>query len=102
MTANSRANSFSTLFSSVSIWARSAFRVIGRVALGGLAIVAAGIVALAMAVLGLLIALAALILRFTRGDAPLRNYSRRRDDPKGQEEGVILEARQTGQGWTVK
>lgn len=82
---------------------RSIFRLIGRVALGGLAIVAAGIVAAAMTVLGLLIAIAAVIFRFT-GSAERARKTDRRDgsEQAAGEPGIVLEARKTGQGWTVE
>ena len=102
MTANSSANTLTSLLSALSNSMRSTYRLIGRVALGGLAIIAAGTVAMAMAFLGLLIALAAVILRFTRGAGPsVKNRTGRRatDTADG---GVILEARKTGQGWTVE
>ena len=101
MTANRSANSFTSLISSFGNWLRSASRVGGRIALGALAIMAAGIVALAMTVLGVLIALAALIMRLTRGGVSPRQRqdAREQQSPDG---GVILEARKTGQGWTVE
>lgn len=101
MTANRSANSFASLISNIGNWVRSAFRVGGRIALGGLAIMAAGIVALAMAVLGVLIALAALIMRLTRGGASPHQRHTPHAQPN-QDDGVILEARKTGQGWTVE
>jgi len=55
-------------------------------------------------VIGVLIALAALIFRMTRGQTQQTVHSRARNDakPAHNDDGVILEARQTGQGWTVE
>ena len=102
MTANSSAKSINSLFSSVGEWLQSIFRLGGRLALGGLAIIAAGIVAMAMAFLGVLIALAALIMRFTRGSAMTAGQRRQSHAEQNGEDGLILEARKTGEGWTVE
>jgi len=103
MTANGTAKTPAGILTAIMAWFQSALRVIGRIALGGLALLAAGILAIAMAVIGVLITLAALIFRVTKG-AP----HKARRAPAGQagqaspDGGVILEARKTGQGWTVE
>jgi len=102
MTANSSAKSINSLFSSVGKWLRSAYRLGGRLALGGLAIVAAAIVAMAMTVLGVLIALAALILRYTRGGTISSNQRQKAHAHQSDDAGVVLEAHKTGEGWTVE
>ena len=97
-----RQNSFSVLFTRVANIARSVYRFAGRVVLGGLALIAAGIVALAMTIIGVLIAIAALISRMTRGAvSPVRPRAYSGASPKS-EDGVVLEARKTGHGWTVE
>jgi len=102
MTANSSANSITSIFSNIGEWVRSVFRLGGRLALGGLAILAAGIVAMAMAFLGVLIAMAALIMRFTRGGSKPRRQTQETHTRQHSDDGVILEARKTGEGWTVE
>ncbi len=103
MTANSSANSLTSLLTSLGNWMQSAYRFIGRIALGGLAIIAAGIVALTMTFLGVLIALAALIMRLTRGGGVSAQQKQSgQSQPEHAEGGVILEARKTGEGWTVE
>ena len=102
MTANSSAKSINSLFSSIGEWLRSAYRLGGRLALGGLAIVAAAIVAMAMTVLGVLIALAALIMRLTRGGTVSKRQTQRAHARQSEDGGVILEAHKTGEGWTVE
>ena len=102
MTAHSSANSVMSIFSNIGEWLRSVFRLGGRLALGGLAILAAGIVAMAMAFLGVLIAIAALIMRFTRGGSQARRQAREAHTRQDSDDGVILEARKTGEGWTVE
>lgn len=99
MTANSAGNPSNPL-APILAALKSAGRLIARVALGGLALVAAGIVAMAAALLGLLIALAALIFRFS----PKRTVSGRqyRARPSSTEDGIVLEAHKSGQGWTVE
>lgn len=102
MTASSNLKSGYNLLNSGIYWLRSAFNLIGRIALGALVIFAAGIVAMAMAALGVLIALAALISRVSRpGAARPATHSYRASEASG-EAGIILEARQTGKGWTVE
>ena len=103
MTANSSANTFTSFLTSLGNGLRSAYRLIGRIALGGLAIIAAGIVALTMTFLGVLIALAALIMRLTRGvGASPQQKQPGQSHQESAEGGVILEARKTGEGWTVE
>jgi len=64
---------------------------------------AAGILAMAMAVIGVLIAMAALILRFTKGGPQKAKQAQTgHSDQTGSDDGIILEARKTGQGWTVE
>ena len=92
------------MLTSVGNGLRSAYRFAGRLALGGLAIIAAGIVAMAMAFLGVLIALAALILRLTRGGnfSAHQKAAKKPSQKETAQGGVILEARKTGEGWTVE
>lgn len=97
MTANGSANPSNNTFASLLEALRTGTRFMARVALGGLAIIAAGIVALAMAGLGVLIAMAALIFRLTHRAPKAANKA-----PGDADGTVTLEARQTGQGWTVE
>lgn len=77
-------------------------RVVSKFALGGLALIAAGVVALTMAVLGLLIAMAALIFRLSaRKDKSYGSGTAHHDSESGDRP-VTLEARRTGRGWTVE
>ncbi|MEO0883875.1 MAG: hypothetical protein AAFY34_14260 [Pseudomonadota bacterium] len=100
MTANGTAGPAPILFANLIAFLQRGWRLMGRLMLGGLFIIGAGIVALATAVLGLLIAFAAIILRFTRaGEATFRR--RRRSQSTG-ETGFTLEARRTARGWTVE
>ena len=103
MTANGTAKTPGGFLTALTAWFQSVLRVIGRIALGGLALLAAGILALAMTVIGVLIAMAALIFRFTKGGPQkARQAQARSADQAGADDGVILEARKTGQGWTVE
>lgn len=110
MTANGTAKTPSDFMAAILAWFQPFFRLMGRIALGGLALVVAGILATTMALVGLLIAMAALIFRMTRGRARRATYQARTPGGKarnagletGDSDGVILEARQTGHGWTVE
>lgn len=99
MTANSAGNSSNPL-APILAALKAAGRIVARIALGGLALVAAGIVAMAAALLGLLIAVAALIFRFS----PKRTVSGRQYSPRSSatDDGIVLEAHKSGQGWTVE
>lgn len=99
MTANS-AGSPDTMFESLIAAFRHALRLISKLAIGGLAIIAAGVVALTAAFLGLLIALAAVIFRFSPRRPKVKvTRGRGQETADGS---IVLEARQTGQGWTVE
>lgn len=103
MTANGTAKTPAGVLTALVAWFQSALRVIGRIALGGLALLAAGILAVAMTVIGVLIAMAALIFRVTKGGPQkARQAGARPADQAGPDGGVILEARKTGEGWTVE
>lgn len=107
MTANGTAKTPPGILTAIVAWFQTALRLLGRIALGGLALVVAGIIASAMALIGLLIAMAALIFRFTKSGQrhaprPSQSHNANRQKGTNPEEGVILEARQTGQGWTVE
>ena len=103
MTANGTAKTPAGFLTAIVAWFQTALRVIGRIALGGLALLAAGILAMAMAVIGVLIAMAALIFRATKGGPQKPKQAQSRPaDQVGPDGGVILEARKTGQGWTVE
>ena len=99
MTANS-AGSPHSMFDSLIAAFRHALRLISKLAIGGLAIIAAGVVALTAAFLGLLIALAAVIFRFSPRRSKMKVTRERGHD--ASDASIVLEARQTGQGWTVE
>jgi len=104
MTANGTAGGSMNPMASLTALLYKTGRLIRRVMLGGIFLVAAGIVALATAFLGILVAIAALMLRFSgRGPVSAKRgptaSGSQRDD---QSEPVTLEARQTGEGWTVE
>ncbi|MEM9667646.1 MAG: hypothetical protein AAF950_01870 [Pseudomonadota bacterium] len=100
MTANGTAGPAPIFLSSVATFLQRGWRLVGRLLLGGLFIVGAGVVALATALLGLLIACAALVFRFTRGGEALRR--RAKASRKSGVDDFTLEARQTARGWTVE
>lgn len=104
MTASGYTKTASGLPLTVGYWLRSVVNLIGRLVLAALVISAAGIVALAMTGLGVLIALAALITRYTRGNGfryRSAGHAPQAHEPSG-EGGIILEAHKTGRGWTVE
>ena len=100
MTANGTAGGSMNLMGSVLALLHRAGRLIRQIMLGGLFVVAAGIVAVATAFLGVLVTIAALTLRFSgrKPAAARQNQSSRNTDASP----VTLEARQTGEGWTVE
>lgn len=105
MTAHGTAGPLPDFLASLSLAMRRGWRLIGRLLIGGLFILGAGILALATAVLGLLIAVAAIILRYTRGgDRSFRRTTKHASssDQTGQEDGFTLDARPTAKGWTVE
>lgn len=80
-------------------------RVFRRILLGGLFVIAAGVVAVATTFLGVLVAVAALMLRIRVGSqAPAGGDAKGSSETGGKSGsvGVTLEARQTGEGWTVE
>ena len=100
MTANGTAGGSMNLMGGVLALLHRAGRLIRQVLLGGLFIVAAGIVALATTFLGVLVAIAALIFRFS-GRKPAAAGSAH-STQSADSSPVTLEARQTGEGWTVE
>jgi|GEM_PF-2418314 len=104
MTANGTAGGSMSPMTSLLAVLYKAGRLVRRILLGGLFVVAAGIVAVATTILGVLVAIAALMLRFrlqrTGGNA---NPSATSEHSGASETAsVTLEARQTGEGWTVE
>lgn len=97
-----RQRPYSNLLGRITDGLRSIYRFAGRIILGGIALVAAGIVALAMTFIGVLIAIAAVISRLMRGTARPVRARAGQSRPTQNEDGVILEARKTGHGWTVE
>jgi len=98
-----RRTPYSSLLGRVTDLLKAIYRFAGRIVLGGVALLAAGIVALTMAVLGVLITIAAIIARLTKGPvAPVRAHAYSKQSPQAGEEGVILDARNTDHGWTVE
>lgn len=102
MMVTQRHTPFSNLFDRITDGLRSIYRFAGRIVLGGLALVAASIVALAMTFIGVLIAIAALVSRLMRGTARPVQARAEQSRQTQNEDGVILEARKTGHGWTVE
>lgn len=97
MTANASARFTDNILARLSDGIQAGLRLAARIILGGLFIVAAGIVALATAGLGLLIAFAAIIMRLTRARQPASDRS-----ASGETDGFVLEARRSARGWTVE
>ena len=103
MTANGTAGGSMTPLAGLLALLNKAGVLCRRIFLGGLFIVAAGIVAVATTFLGVILAIAAVLLRFSgrrgRMASPAGSAS-----AKGAETSnpVTLEARQTGEGWTVE
>lgn len=100
MTANGTAGPAPIMFANLAAFLQRSWRFMGRLMIGGLIIVGAGIVALATAILGLLIAFAAVIIRFTSRGEPVFRRSNRTSS--AQENDFTLEARRTARGWTVE
>ncbi|MEO9969317.1 MAG: hypothetical protein ABJG15_05730 [Hyphomonadaceae bacterium] len=100
MTANGTAGGSMNLIGGVLALLHKAGRLIRQIMLGGLFVVAAGIVAVATAFLGVLVASAALTLRFS-GRKPVAAGKSQSAQSAGSSP-VTLEARQTGEGWTVE
>ena len=97
-----RQTPYSNILGRVADVFRSIYRFAGRLVLGGLALIAAGIVALAMTFVGVLIAIAAVISRLTRGTGGSARARANRAATPETDDVVILEARKTGHGWTVE
>ncbi|MEL7129797.1 MAG: hypothetical protein AAGK23_09635 [Pseudomonadota bacterium] len=102
MTANGTAGQSPVFFSNLIDAIRQGGRLMARLLLGGVLVLAAGIVALATTVLGLLIAMAALIFRFTQNRPSMGSRSGSADTARTQSQPITLEARQTARGWTVE
>lgn len=103
MTANGTAGGSMSPMTSLLAVLYKAGRLVRRILLGGLFVLAAGIVAIATAILGVLVAIAALMLRIRmqRNGAQSGPHTTR-EDGTTQPPSVTLEARQTGEGWTVE
>lgn len=104
MTANGTAGGSMNPMESVLALLYKAGRLIRQVMLGGLFVVAAGVVAVATAFLGVLVTIAALVFRFSgrRPMSPKGAAGNARKNQDAQSAPVTLEARQTGEGWTVE
>ncbi|MEM6411789.1 MAG: hypothetical protein AAF683_09670 [Pseudomonadota bacterium] len=100
MTANGTAGPAPVFISNLVAFLQRGWRLMGRLMIGGLFILGAGVVALATAFLGLLIAFAAIIIRYTRVKDGLFRQSRETKSRKG--DSFTLEARRTAHGWTVE
>ena len=76
---------------------RAGIEVFLKVIMGGMVVVAAGILAVAIAMTGMILAAVAVIYRMVSGKpAPAKAQ------PVNNGDGVILEARRTAHGWTVE
>lgn len=76
---------------------RAGLAMILKVVMGGMVVVAAGILAVAIAMTGMILASVAVIYRMVAGKpAPTKVH------PVNDGEGVILEAKRTAHGWTVE
>ena len=76
-------------------------RVIALIAafvIGALVLMAAGVLAIATAIVGVIIAFVAMLLRFGAYRGPRGRASR---EAASDEDGVVLDARRTARGWTV-
>ncbi|MEL7482560.1 MAG: hypothetical protein AAGJ29_13485 [Pseudomonadota bacterium] len=102
MTANGTANTAFDPISAIGAGVYRGWRLMVRVFLGGLFVIGAGIVALATAMLGLLIALAALILRYSGAATVQVRTARARREPTSDPDTITLDARRTARGWTVE
>ncbi|MEO1405149.1 MAG: hypothetical protein AAFV54_01495 [Pseudomonadota bacterium] len=100
MTANGTAGPAPLFLSSLVAFFQRGWNLMGRLMIGGLFIMGAGIVALATAVLGLLIAFAAIIIRYTRSGEAV--FQRKRRSGSKDKDDFTLEARRTARGWTVE
>ena len=76
---------------------RAGFAMILKVIMGGMVVVAAGILAVAIAMTGMILAAVAVIYRMVAGKPAAAKVQ-----PVSTGEGVILEARRTAHGWTVE
>ena len=76
---------------------RAGLAVMLKVAMGGLVVIAAGILAVALAMVGMILAAVAVTYRIVSG-APEKTVQ----EPSADGDGMILEARRTAHGWTVE
>ena len=90
-------NSFSDLFARFGAGAKRAVALGASAVFAMLLVMTAGVVAIATAIAGLLLALAALVVRFA---SHRQRASASEKTPETQ--GVVLEARRTSRGWTVE
>lgn len=74
---------------------RAGFAMLLKVIMGGLVVIAAGILAVAVAMVGLILASAAVGYRLVSGQ-------QRAPTTHEHGDGIILEAKQTPRGWTVE
>lgn len=100
MTLNETKLPASNFFDALLANLRTAGIFIAKFAIAGLLIVFAGVLTVAAAVAGLVIASIALLLRFAGRQAPLSSRTR----PSGWNgaETITLEARRTDHGWRVE
>lgn len=98
MTANETRPAGSDLLEAIAVRLREGLVLVAKVAIAGLLIIAAGVLAVATAIAGLVIAGIAILLRFIGRQAG-HPSTRRRAGTAGT---ITLEARRTGHGWTVE
>lgn len=86
-----------------AIWGfiRRTGSMIAKFSIGALLIMAAGVAALATAMVGLILAMAAIILRSTAKRRMARAGGNPSASNAGNTGGDVLEARRTARGWTV-
>lgn len=97
MTANQTHPSNGDVFASLLAAGGQAMRLVGKVFLAVMIVLAASVVAFATAIAGLFLAAAALVIRFTGSRRrPPKPGARPNGDP------LTLDARRTAHGWTVE
>ncbi|MEO0465121.1 MAG: hypothetical protein AAF216_01155 [Pseudomonadota bacterium] len=100
MTANGNAAPGAALYETIIANLRAALAFVAKIAIAGLLVVAAGLLAMVTAVFGLVIAGIAVLLRFTgwgRAGMATRRTADRQDGDT-----ITLEAHRTAHGWTVE
>ena len=104
MTAEKTALGAETLFRGAINAFRRGITLTGQLLFGVLVVIAAGVLAVATATIGLILALAAIIIGLASGRRRVFVFSSKQAQAKAQstaDDGVTLEARQTPHGWTV-